>query len=106
MKRLMLMMILGFSSSPVHAGVGGFQGPRAVAGYDVGDTGVLYIRFSESGQCNVFAMVQRSKPYYNEMLAMTISAYNAGRPLNVYINGCPDNGTAPEIVRMVQGAVF
>lgn len=93
-------------SSIAHAGSGGFQGPRSIIGYDVGDTGVLYIKFATDGQCKALAIVQRSREYYSDMLAMTISAYNTGKPLDVYLNGCPDGATPAEIVRMVQGRVF
>lgn len=93
-------------STSAEGGTGGFQGPRSIIGYDVGDTDVLYIKFSEPGACKAMALVPRGKPYYNDMLAMTISAYNSGKPLNVYLNGCPSDDRPAEIVRMVQGAVF
>ncbi len=88
------------------AGSPGFQGLRLIAGYDVGDTSQLIIRFSSDNGCGIIAAVPREKPYYSDMVAMTISAFNSGRPLNVYLSSCPTNGVTPEIVRMVQGVVF
>lgn len=100
------ILVTALFSTSAEGGTGGFQGPRAIVGYDVGDTDVLYIKFSDPGACNSMALVPKGKPYYNDMLAMTISAYNSGKPLNVYLNGCPSDGRPAEIVRMVQGVVF
>lgn len=98
--------LFGAIAVAASAGTGGFQGPRAVVGCDVGDTDLLYIRFADAGSCRALGIVPKGKPYYNDMLAMTISAYNASKPLNVYFSTCPDDGRPAEIVRMVHGAVF
>src|SRR5436190_20316004 len=59
----------------------GFTGAWNVVGYDVGDTSALIIRLDQGNSCgSVWVRVSSSMPYYKDMLAMTVTAYVAGKP--------------------------
>lgn len=84
----------------------GFIGTSKLLGYDVGDSAKLIFHVEASTGCSSYIIyVNRSDAWYNDMLAIVISAWNTGKPINVYVAGCEANGYV-HAVRMVQGGVF
>lgn len=92
-------------ASPSYA-FAGFVGSRSIIGIDVGDTNSLIIRLSGDPICQgtTFVRVSRSDAWYNDMLAMALSAYGSGKSINVWVSAC--EGETGRVLRMVQGTVY
>lgn len=84
----------------------GFIGSSKLVGYDIGDSGQLIFRVETSTGCSSpIIYVNRNDAWYSDMLAVVISSWNTGKPINVYVANCDANGYV-HAVRMVQGSVF
>jgi hypothetical protein len=97
---------LSLLAPPAQAQDMGFIGPRPILGIDIGDSAVMILRLGGTPICQGqnFVYVESSQSYFSTMYAMALAAYNAGKPINVWVSGC--NGIQGRIVRMVQGGVF
>ncbi|MDP5279150.1 hypothetical protein Q9Q95_09455 [Sphingomonas sp. DG1-23] len=84
----------------------GFTTASTVVGVDVGDSGVLYIRFADSTFCgSPLVYVPRTAVYYSDALAIALSALSTGKKLAVWIPACEGTG-AQLAVRFVHGQVW
>jgi hypothetical protein len=103
MRKFILAALLTGFAPPASAD---FSQPLTLTGVDVGDSGVLYLRFAEQTPCgSYFAYVPQSAPYYESALAMAIAAYSSGKKVVVLIPTC--QGTNPaEAKRLILGATF
>ena len=103
MRQFALFALLAAAPLPVSAN---FSQPLTITGLDVGDHGVLYLRFAEQTQCgSYYAYVPQSAPYYDGALAMALSAYSTGKKVTVWIQTCQGENPA-EARRVVLGATF
>lgn len=89
-------------SAPAQA-QSGFAGPKAVVGIDAGDSGELNVRLADNTYCgSPIVFVSRAEAYYNDMVAIAMTAFVTNKPVNVYVSDC----TSRRAVRMVMGYVF
>jgi hypothetical protein len=101
-KFLLVALLAGFSQSASAS----FSQPLTIVGVDVGDSGVLYLRFAEQTPCgSYFAYVPQSAPYYESALAIAIAAYSSGKKVAVSIPTC-DGANPAEAKRLILGATF
>lgn len=104
LKALGALLLLSFSTSVC----AGFTEPLTIRGLDVGDGGVLYIAFSSPiAVCGVSRVyILKSAPYYQDMLAMALSAYATGQPVQVWIHDCNASSGSLPAVRMIVDSVW
>jgi hypothetical protein len=97
--------IVALGLTPATAGAG-FTTASTVLGVDVGNTGVVYIRFADATMCGSHIVyVPRTAAYYNDAVAIAMSALSTGKKLSVWIDACPGQGY-PEAVRLANGYVW
>lgn len=95
--------ILGLVPATAEAG---FTTASTVVGVDVGDSGVLYIRFADPTFCgSPIVYVPRTAAYYSDALAVALSALSSGKKLAVWIPTCEGTG-AQLALRFANGYVW